>query len=225
MIEKLTAQYLQAVSPALLQYIDTEIFPLYQKNESGHGIFHIKYVIRRSFQFAQTVSNLNPEIVYTVAAYHDLGHHIDAKHHEIISAQIVRNDPTLLQFFQKSEITTIAEAVEDHRSHSQTEPRSIYGKIIVAADRNINVDAMCRRTYTYRVEHCPGASLLEIIEESRQHLITKYGEHGYALQHTYFPDPEFDQACAELHALLKDPQAFTKRYCTVNHLTPPASQP
>ena len=213
----------QSVSPTLLHYIDTKIFPLYQKNEPGHGISHIKYVIRRSFQFTQSVPNLNPDIIYTVAAYHDLGHHIDYKHHEVVSAQIVRDDRNLPNFFSKSDIITIAEAVEDHRSDSQSEPRSIYGKIIVTADRNINIDAMLRCTYHYRLEHYPHFTLAEIIEDSRQHLRDKYGKQGYARDSSYFPDPESDRACVELDKLVSDPVAFTRRYCTINHLIPPTS--
>lgn len=223
MIEKLATLSLQAVSPALLQYIDTEIFPLYQLNESGHGLPHIKYVIRRSFQFAQTVTDLNPDIIYTISAYHDLGHHIDPESHESISAQIASEDASLRQFFTDSEIASIVAAIEDHRSNNPTMPRNIYGKILRMADRTIDVDKMCERTYLYRCRNDPQADLLEIIEASRQHLIEKYGRNGYALQESYFPDPEMDAAIRELHVLLDDPAAFTQRYCAVNHLTPPAS--
>ncbi len=32
----------------LVQYIENEIFPLYNRNEEGHGINHIRTVIKRS---------------------------------------------------------------------------------------------------------------------------------------------------------------------------------
>lgn len=37
------------------EYIEKEIFEEYKLNEKGHGINHIKYVIRRSLQFAETI--------------------------------------------------------------------------------------------------------------------------------------------------------------------------
>ena len=37
----------------LVKYIQNEIFPMYDKNEEGHGIGHIKTVIERSLKFAK----------------------------------------------------------------------------------------------------------------------------------------------------------------------------
>ena len=70
----------------LVNYIKNEIFPLYNRNEEGHGINHIKTVIKRSLELAQNY-DVNIDMVYTIAAYHDLGHYIDRKTHEIISAE------------------------------------------------------------------------------------------------------------------------------------------
>ena len=64
------------INNELKKYIEENIFPEYQKNEKAHNIEHIKYVINRSFKFAETVDNINYDIVYTVAAFHDIGHHI-----------------------------------------------------------------------------------------------------------------------------------------------------
>lgn len=33
----------------LVQYIENEIFPLYNRNEEGHGINHIKTVIKKNY--------------------------------------------------------------------------------------------------------------------------------------------------------------------------------
>lgn len=37
------------INKELKKYIENNIFPIYEKNEKGHGIEHIKYVIKRSF--------------------------------------------------------------------------------------------------------------------------------------------------------------------------------
>ena len=86
------------INNELKKYIETEVFPEYQKNEPGHNIDHINYVINRSFKFAQTVPKINYDIVYTIAAYHDIGHHIDPKNHEIESAKIMQKDEFLKHF-------------------------------------------------------------------------------------------------------------------------------
>ena len=43
----------------LKEYIEKNIFPMYSKNEPAHNIEHIKYVINRSFKFANTIPNIN----------------------------------------------------------------------------------------------------------------------------------------------------------------------
>ncbi len=35
------------INPDLVNYIENEIFPLYKRNEEGHGLKHIKTVIER----------------------------------------------------------------------------------------------------------------------------------------------------------------------------------
>lgn len=206
------------INRELKNYIETKIFPQYALNDSGHQIDHIKYTIRRSLLFAKSVPNVNLEMVYSIAAYHDVGHHLDAAHHERISSQILRNDQKLQDFFSTEEIDTMAKAIEDHRSTNNRAPRNIYGKIIVTADKTINVNKMLTRTYAYRVHTLNESDLNTIIEESRQHLIDKYGPKGYALEKSYFLDPEFDQALKELWALLSDKAEFRRQYMLINNL-------
>lgn len=206
------------VNQKLKDYIETNIFPQYSLNDSGHQIGHIEYVIRRSLDFAATVPNINFDMVYAVAAYHDIGHHIDAKHHERVSSQIFKTDNRIKEFFAPQELLTIAEAIEDHRSSSDHPPRSVYGKIVTAADKIISIEAILRRTYAYRLCNFHATSLDNIIEESRQHLINKYGRTGYALNENYFPDPEFKRAVDELQRIIYDQAAFRRQYLTANNL-------
>lgn len=89
-------------------------------------------------------------MVYTIASYHDLGHYIDRKTHEIISAKIFMEDKKIRQWFTDEQIIIIKEAIEDHRASSNHEPRTIYGKIISTADRTIiDIDNTKRRSYSY----------------------------------------------------------------------------
>ncbi len=109
-------------------------------------------------KFAQTVPDINFNMVYVIAAYHDIGHHIDSKKHELISAQMMMQDEELKHFFSQKELQIIKEAIEDHRASSDHEPRSIYGKIVSTADRNNTVSSCLKRTYTYGKKLKPEAT-------------------------------------------------------------------
>ena len=74
------------INKELKEYIENNIFPEYNKNDEGHNLDHIKYIIERSLKFAKIVQDINVDMVYTIAVYHDLGHHIDKKNHEKISS-------------------------------------------------------------------------------------------------------------------------------------------
>ena len=206
------------IDEKLKYYIDSKILSQYQKNDKGHGIDHIEHVINRSMRFAETVDDININMVYVIAAYHDIGHSIDAKRHEEISAQILLDDDNLKQFFTNEEIKKISEAVFDHRASLEYEPRSIYGKIVSSADRNTEIDAPFRRTYEYRKKHSPESSLKQIMDESYEHLVNKFGKRGYATEKMYFEDNEYKLFLEELNKLLSNREDFDRRFIEVNNL-------
>lgn len=193
----------------LVEYIEKEIFPLYSRNEEGHGIEHIKTVIKRSLEIAKDY-DVNIDMVYTIASYHDLGHHIDRKRHEIISAEIFMEDKSIKQWFTEEQIITIKEAIEDHRASSNHGPRSIYGKIVSTADRTIiDVDDTIKRTYSYGKRNYENLSEQEQIERVYQHLSEKYGENGYVK--IYLKDKEFETALNKLRQALSNKTEFIER--------------
>lgn len=194
------------VNQNLKKYIEENIFPEYKKNDLGHNIEHIKYVISRSFEFAKTVPNINYDIVYTVAAYHDIGHHINPKMHEIISAEIMYNDEKLKQFFSNAELETIKEAIEDHRASSDHTPRSIYGKIVSTADRNNTVEDCLKRSYLYGKRLNPDATDEELFSRAFYHLNQKFGKNGYAK--FFFKDEFYENFLKEIRELLSDEKHF-----------------
>lgn len=201
----------------LKEYIEKNIFPIYSKNEPAHNIEHIKYVISRSFKFADTIPNINYDMVYTIAAYHDIGHYIDPKRHEIISGEIMSKDENLKRFFQNEELKIIKEAIEDHRASSDHEPRSIYGKIVSTADRNNTVEACLRRSYTYGKKLEPNSSDEELFERAYKHLKMKFGENGYAK--FFFKDEEYENFLKEIRELLENKNLFIETQKTyINEL-------
>jgi len=178
----------------------------------------VEYVIRRSLSFAKTIPNINEEMVYVIACYHDIGCHIDRKNHEKVSADILRADSILKDFFSGEEIELMAQAVEDHCASLKDEVRTIYGRIVSSADRNTVVDEALRRTYHYRLKNFPDLSLDEIIEDSRNHLLEKFGGNGYAREKMYFEDSEYTKFLEDITKLAKNKDDFIKRYKEVNHL-------
>lgn len=195
------------VNSELKKYIEKNIFPEYSKNEPAHNLEHIKYVIDRSFELVcENNLDVNPNMVYVIAAYHDIGHHIDSKNHEVISADIMIKDENLKQFFTEDELMVIKEAIEDHRASSKEEPRSIYGKIVSSADRNNTVEACLRRTYTYGKKLDPNATDEELFLRAHDVLTKKFGVDGYAK--FYFKDSVYENFLNELRQLLSDKELF-----------------
>lgn len=194
----------------LKKYIETEIFPLYERNEPAHGINHIHTVINRSLHIEREYE-VNKNIVYTVAAYHDLGHYINPKTHEKLSAEIFMKDDKIKKWFTEEEIQIIKEAIVDHRASSNHEPRSIYGKIVSTADRTIkSIDDCIKRTYLYGKKNYPDLSTKkEQINKIYEHLNDKYGPNGYAK--TYLYDEEFEIAKKKFIEALSNKDNFIKR--------------
>lgn len=195
------------INKELKKYIEENIFPEYIKNDLGHNIEHIQYVINRSFEFAKTVPNINYNIVYTVAAYHDIGHHINPKEHEIVSGKIMFNDIYLKNFFSDKELNIIKEAIEDHRASTDHIPRSIYGKIVSTADRNNTVEDCLKRSYTYGKKLNPNATDEDLFNRAYEHLKSKFGENGYAK--FFFKDEHYEKFLKDIRNLLSDKKNFS----------------
>lgn len=197
------------VSPKVKEYIEQNIFPLYNRNEEAHGINHIKTVIDRSIKFAKE-QNVNIDMAYVIAAYHDLGNYKDRKTHEIISAQMFAEDENMKKFFNEGQRKIIKEAIQDHRASCDHEPRSIYGKIVSTADRTIiDIDYTIKRTYSYGRRYEIDLSEEEQIERVYEYLNNKYGQEGYVKK--YLEDKEFDEALQKLRQALLDKNSFIKR--------------
>ena len=202
----------------IVKYIEENIFPKYNKEDISHGINHIKYVIKRSLKFAEQVPNINYDMVYVIAAYHDVGHPIDAKNHEKISAEMLKADDKLKEFFNEEEMKIMEEAVYDHRSSSDTEPRNIYGKIVTSADKNTSLDNLMKRMYGYRKINNPEYSNKEILEDSLEHAKRKFAKGGYATEKIYFEDEEYKKFLEEVDNIVQNKELFEERFCKINNI-------
>lgn len=197
------------VNKDLKKSIEEFVFPLYSRNEKAHAIEHIKYVIRRSFELIeQNELDVDSNMVYVIAAYHDIGHYIDPKKHELISADIMSKDEMLKKFFSDEQLQIIKEAIEDHRASADHEPRSIYGKIVSSADRNNTVEQCLERSYYYGKRLEPNATDMELYERAFEHLNLKFGINGYAK--FFLKDKEYEQFLENIREVLKDKESFCK---------------
>lgn len=202
----------------LIKYIEQIVNYHYNLNDKGHGVEHAKYVINRSFEFAYQVESINLEMVYVIAAYHDVAHHIDVKKHETISAKMLMEDKKLKDFFTDEQIKIMSEAVEDHRSSMETEPKSIYGKIVSSADRNTSVEVTLKRCYSYNRRHFSELKESEIIEECRKFLLKKFGINGYARSKMFFNDKEYKKYLDDITDLALDSDKFAVEIKKVNEI-------
>lgn len=191
----------------LKEYIDNCIFPEYLKNEKGHNIEHIHDVIDRSFAIMRENNlELDNNMVYTIAAYHDIAHHIDSKNHEKLSADYLLNDNNLNKWFAPDQIKIMAEAVHDHRASMEGYPRSEYGKLISSADRNNTVKQCLKRSYYYGKKLDPDATDEELFKRAYNVLKNKFGEGGYAK--FYYKYEPYDSFLKEIRELLEDEDKF-----------------
>jgi len=185
----------------LKEYIESEIIPRYDNFDGAHRRDHVRSVIRQSQELSKYY-DVNPEILYAAAAYHDLGLCEGREKHHLVSGRIIREDKTLLNWFSVEEIEVIAEAAEDHRASNETPPRSIYGKIIAESDRLIDPETVIRRTVQYGFAHYPQMNREQMWERTLTHLQKKYGYGGYLKLWI----PESSNACRleELRKIIAD---------------------
>lgn len=185
----------------LKEYIESEIIPRYDNFDGAHKRDHVRSVIGQSQELSRYY-DVNPEILYAAAAYHDLGLCEGREKHHLVLGRIIREDKTLLNWFSAEEIEVIAEAAEDHRASNETPPRGIYGKIIAESDRLIDPETVIRRTVQYGFAHYPQMNREQMWERTLTHLQKKYGYGGYLKLWI----PESSNACRleELRKIIAD---------------------
>ena len=200
------------VNPALKAYVEAEILPRYTHFDKAHQLDHIETVIRQSAALYDMLSAqgvaLDPDMVYTIAAYHDLGIVNGRENHHTDSGKILMADPELKKYFTEEQLLTMKEAVEDHRASSKNEPRSLYGRIVAEADRQIDPRTIVVRTVQYGLEHYPELDKAGHFARAEAHLHEKYGEGGYLK--LWFPESDNSRKLAELRRLIADRPALHK---------------
>ncbi len=134
---------MKRVNKDLKKYIEENIFPKYDKFYA-HGMIHINNVIENMMMLAEYY-DLNVDMAYTIASYHDSGLGIDRENHEYESGKILINDKELKKYFSDEQLDIMREAIEDHRGSRKTRPRNFYGECISDSDRDFDISILARR--------------------------------------------------------------------------------
>lgn len=189
------------VNPAIIAYIEQEILPRYEHFDAAHQRNHADEVIERSLALAKHYE-VDNDMVYTIAAYHDTGLCEGRDTHHLVSGRIIREDKKLRDWFTEDQIETMAQAAEDHRASSGHEPRSIYGKIVAEADRLISPEKVIRRTIQFTQDHFPEYDKEQQYQRFREHLMEKYSDTGYLK--LWLPESENAPRLEELRKIIRD---------------------
>ena len=191
----------------LVEFVETKILPQYADFDKAHNMEHVTRVIRRSLDLARkTGADLN--MVYTIAAYHDLGLSGPRAIHHLTSGKILIADARLKRWFSTDQLQMMKEAVEDHRASASRAPRSIYGKIVAEADRDIDPETVIRRTIQYGLANYPELDTEGHWRRFMHHMDEKYSVNGYI--RLWIQGSENERKLNELRKLITEPKEMRK---------------
>lgn len=183
----------------LMSFIETEILPRYSKFDKAHNLSHVTGVVKRSITLAKSIG-ADVNMAYAIAAYHDLGLEGPRAIHHVTGGKILAADARLKKWFSPEQIKIMKEAVEDHRASASHAPRSVYGKIVAEADRDLNPETVFRRTVQFGLDKYPEKDKEEQWKRFAEHLDNKYSQHGYI--RLWIPGSENEKKLKDIRTLL-----------------------
>lgn len=189
------------VSLDLMEFVEQNILPRYNAFDKAHNLNHANNVIKNSLALALSIgADIN--MAYVIAAYHDLGLEGPRAIHHLSSGKILLADRRLRRWFSEEQIKVMKEAVEDHRASASHAPRSIYGKIVAEADRDLEPEHIFRRTIQYGLAHYPEKNKEEQWQRFMQHIDQKYSSHGYI--RLWLPNSPNERKLREIREAIAD---------------------
>ncbi|MBD5246621.1 MAG: HD domain-containing protein [Barnesiella sp.] len=205
---------METVDRSLRQYVEENIIPRYADFDKAHRADHVEMVIAQSMQIASQMPDVDRNMVYITAAFHDLGLINGRENHHIDSRRILEADEYIKTLFTPQQIQLMGEAVEDHRASKSGKPRNIYGLIVAEADRFIDGETIIRRTIQYGLRNYPHLDREGHYARTIAHLTEKYGPDGYLK--IYFPESDNARRLAQLRQTIANPTLlrtlFTRIY-------------
>lgn len=200
---------MKEIDPSLEAYVEAEIIPRYAHFDRAHSTDHVRSVIDRSLALARRY-DVDPDMVYVIAAYHDTGLAFGRERHHIDAGRILAEDAELRRRFTEEQIGIMREAVEDHRASSDHPPRTIYGRIVAEADRVIDPATIVRRTVQYGLANYPALDREGHYARCLAHLQKKYAEGGYL--RLWIAESDNARRLEELRAIIRDPQRLRRLF-------------
>ena len=198
-----------APSLDLVEFIETKILPQYAAFDAAHNMEHVTRVIRHSLELVKT-TGADINMVYTIAAYHDLGMSGPRAVHHITGGKILATDARLKKWFSPEQLQVMREAVEDHRASASHSPRSIYGKIVAEADRDLDSDIVIRRTIQFGLANYPELDYEGQWHRFKEHMDNKYSKDGYIK--LWIPNSPNAARLNDLRNLIAQPAELRKAF-------------
>ena len=201
----------QSSTPSLdlVEFIETQILPRYAAFDRAHNMEHVTRVIRSSLELVKT-TGADVNMAYTIAAYHDLGMIGHRADHHIRGGKILATDARLKKWFSPEQIKIMKEAVEDHRASASRAPRSIYGKIVAEADRDIDTETVVRRTVQFGLSNYPEMDKESHWKRFKEHMDNKYSKDGYI--RLWIPNSPNARKLNELRDLIAQPDRLRETF-------------
>ena len=193
----------------LMAFIEQNILPKYNEFGLSHGLGHVQHVIRGSLELAKRMG-ADVNMAYTVAAYHDIGMSGPRAIHHLTGGKILAADARLKRWFSPEQIRIMREAVEDHRASASHSPRSIYGKIVAEADRDLDPEHVFRRAVQFGLENEPGKNREEQWHRFLAHLQEKYSNTGYIK--LWIPNSPNEKHLKAIRSIIEDPDKLRQQF-------------
>ncbi len=193
----------------LVEFIETQILPQYAQFDKAHNMEHVTRVIRNSLQLARS-TGADIDMVYVIAAYHDIGMSGPRAIHHITGGKILTADARLKRWFSAEQIKLMREAIEDHRASASHAPRSIYGKIVAEADRDLSPEVVFRRAIQFGLANYPALNREQQWERFQEHMESKYSEHGYI--HLWIPNSPNAKNLKQLRDTINTPALLKEQF-------------
>ena len=203
-----------APSLDLVEFIETKILPQYAAFDAAHNMEHVTRVIRHSLELVK-ITGADINMVYTIASYHDLGMSGPRAVHHLTGGKILATDARLRKWFSPEQLKVMREAVEDHRASASRSPRSIYGKIVAEADRDLDTDIVIRRTIQFGLANYPELDYEGQYRRFKEHMDNKYSKDGYIK--LWIPNSPNAKRLNDLRNLIAQPAALRTAFDRIYH--------
>ena len=203
-----------SVNLEIMSFLEQQILPRYNAFGHSHGLKHVLRVIKNSLELARIVG-ADQNMAYVIAAYHDLGMEGPRAIHHLTGGKILASEERIKKWFTSEQIKIMKEAVEDHRASSSRTPRSIYGKIVAEADRDLEPQEVFRRAIEFGIENYPEKNEEEQWKRFHKHMIEKYSESGYI--RLWLPNSPNAQRLNDIRRTISNETILRKTFLDIYH--------